>query len=208
MNWKTRFLGLALGAMSGALMAQQATSDQTTTTTTTTTHTVTGSVVQYSPGQSIVVRGADGRATTYMLGPELHVPSDVQVGRSVTILTQPGANGAQATVTRVEVRAANPADSSSPSSSSTQTTTIQSESSAAAAGVSGRVTAYQAKQFITIEEPGKRPVTYVIDPQSELPQDIGVGKMVVITTRTAEGSPKPVVRTVTITRTTKTESPQ
>jgi hypothetical protein len=205
MNWKTRFLGLALGAMSGALMAQQATSDQSTTTTTTTTHTVTGSVVQYSPGQSIVVRGADGRATTYMLGPELQVPPDVQVGRSVTILTQPGANGAQATVTRVEVRAANPADSSG---SSTQTTTIQSESSAAAAGISGRVTAYQPKQFITIEEPGKRPVTYVIDPQSDLPQDIGVGKMVIITTRTAEGSPKPVVRTVTITRTTKTESPQ
>jgi hypothetical protein len=205
MTWRTRFLGVALGAMSGALMAQQATSSQSTTTTTTTQTTVTGSVVQYSPGQSIVVRGSDGKATTYTLGPELQVPSDVQVGRSVTILTQPGANGGQATVTRVEVKAANPADSSS---SSSQTTTVQSESSAGAAGISGRVTAYQPKQFITIEEPGKRPVTYVIDPQSDLPQDIGVGKMVIITTRTAEGSAKPVVRTVTITRTTKTESPQ
>jgi hypothetical protein len=209
MTWRTRFLGLALCAMSGALMAQQATSEQSTTTTTTTTKTVTGSVVQYSPGQSIVVRGSDGKATTYTLGPELQVPSDVQIGRSVTILTQPGANGGQAVVTRVEVKAANPSDSSSPSSSSTQTTTVQSESSPSAPGISGRVTAYQPKQFITIQEAGKRPVTYIIDPQSDLPQDIGVGKMVIITSSTAEGSSKPVVRTVTVTRTTKTsESPQ
>ena len=206
MTWKTRFLGLALGAMSGALMAQQATSSQSTTTTTTTT--VNGSVVQYSPGQTIVLRGADGKLTTYTLGPSVQVPADVQIGRSVTLSTEPGANGGQTTVTRVEVKSANPADSSAPSSTSTQTTTVQSESSAA--GLSGRVTAYQPKQFITIEEPGKRPVTYVIDPNSDLPQDIGVGKMVIITTRAAEGSSKPVVRTVTITRTTKTtsESPQ
>ena len=206
MTWRTRFLGVALGAMSGALMAQQATSSQSTTTTTTTT-TVTGSVVQYSPGQTIVVRNADGKATTYTLGPSVSVPADVSIGRSVTLSTEPGARGAQPIVTRIEVRSANPADSSGASSSSTQTTTIQSESSAA--GISGRVTAYQPKQFITIEEPGKRPVTYVIDPQSDLPRDIGVGKMVMITTRTSEGSSKPVVRTVTITRTTKTtESPE
>lgn len=206
MTWKTRFLGVALGAMSGALMAQQATSSQSTTTTTTTT--VNGSVVQYSPGQTIVLRGSDGKLTTYTLGPSVQVPADVQIGRSVTLSTEPGANGGQTTVTRVEVKSANPADSSASSSTSTQTTTVQSESSAA--GISGRVTAYQPKQFITIEEPGKRPVTYVIDPQSDLPQDIGVGKMVIITTRTAEGSAKPVVRTVTVTRTTKTtsESPQ
>jgi len=230
MTWKTRFLGVALGAMSGALMAQQATSSQSTTTTTTTTS-VSGSVVQYSPGQTIVLRGADGKLTTYTLGPSVQVPADVQIGRSVTLSTEPGANGGQSTVTRVEVRTANPADSSnpnnmsmspsSPSASSTSTTTQYSSSSqsgtagqSAGSGqsqtttqttttYSGKVTAYSPKQSITLDEPGKGSVTYVIDDQSTLPQDIAVGKTVTITTRTVQGSSKPVVRTVTTTTTTK-----
>jgi hypothetical protein len=239
MTWKTRFLGVALGAMSGALMAQQATSSQSTTTTTTTTS-VSGSVVQYSPGQTIVLRGADGKLTTYTLGPSVQVPADVQIGRSVTLSTEPGANGGQATVTRVEVRTANPADSSNPNnismspsspsasstssstqySSSTQSGTAgqssavpptsglssgtsQSQTTQTTTTYSGKVTAYSPKQSITLDEPGKGSVTYVIDDQSTMPQDIAVGKTVTITTRTVQGSSKPVVRTVTTTTTTR-----
>lgn len=214
MTWKTRFLAVAFGAMSAALMAQQTTSAQTTTTT---TQTVSGSVVQYSPGQTIVLRSADGRTTTYALGPNVQIPADVQVGRSVTISTQPGPNGSQAVVTRVETTTAGPGgqtktttertEMSSPGQSGSSESSIQTSSpaDAAAASISGKVTAYQPKQFITIEEPGKGTVTYVIDAQSELPQDIAVGKTVTITTRTEQGSSKPVVRTVTTTtRTTKT----
>src|SRR5262249_9380964 len=95
MTRRTRLLGVALGAMSGALMAQQATSSKWTTTTTTPAQTVTGSVVQYSPGQTIVVQGADGKATTYTLGPSLSVPADVSIGRSVTLSTEPGAKSGQ-----------------------------------------------------------------------------------------------------------------
>lgn len=255
-------------------MAQQAASSQSTTTTTTTT--VTGSVVQYSPGQSIVVQGADGKTTTYTIGPSVQVPNDVQIGRSVTLSTQPGKNGAQTTVTRIEVKNANPADSSSPSSawsgspsgaagqfsssdvsspssmsgqsstsgssgqyssgqsstqsgsagqsagsgqssdvppssglsggtsSSSQSTTVQTETSQSAASISGKVTAYEPKQSITIEQPGKGSVTYTIDAQSDLPQDVAVGKTVTITTRTVAGTSRPVIKTVTTTTTTKT----
>ena len=273
MNRRTAFLAVALGAMSGALMAQQATSTRSATITTTTT-TVTGSVVQYSPGQSIVVQGADGKTTTYTIGPSVQVPADVQIGRSVTLFTQPGKNGAPATVTSVEVKTANPADTSSgpsawngsasgatgqfsssdvsspppmsgasgpsdqssssgqyssgqsstqsgsagqsagsgqssdvpPSSglssgtSSSQTT--QSETTQTTTTYSGKVTAYSPKQSITLDEPGKGAVTYVIDAQSDLPQDIAVGKTVTITTRTVAGSSKPVVGTVKTTTTT------
>lgn len=225
MNRRTAFLAVAIGAMSGALMAQQATSAQSTTTTTTTT--VTGSVVQYSPGQSIVVQGADGKTTTYTIGSSVQVPADVQIGRSVTLSTQPGKNGAQATVTSIEVKTVNPADSPLPpgraekasnqySGSSGQSSEVpptsglasgtsasqmsQSETTQTTTTYSGKVTAYSPKQSITIEEPGNKTVTYVIDAQSELPQDVAVGKTVTITTRTVEG--KPVIRTVKTTTTT------
>src|SRR5436190_13491885 len=132
MNRRTAFLAVAIGAMSGALMAQQATSSQSTTTTTTTS--VSGSVVQYSPGQTIVLRGADGKLTTYTLGPSIQVPADVQIGRSVTLSTEPGANGGQSTVTRVEVRAANPADSSNPNNMSMSPSSSSAMSSSGSMG--------------------------------------------------------------------------
>jgi hypothetical protein len=65
------------------------------------------------------------------------------------------------------------------------------------------VTAYSPKQSITIDEPGKGTVTYVIDADSDLPQDVAIGKTVTITTRTVAGTSKPVVKTVTTTTTTR-----
>ncbi|HYX21242.1 MAG TPA: hypothetical protein VFA98_10400, partial [Thermoanaerobaculia bacterium] len=83
-------------------------------------------------------------------------------------------------------------------------TSNRSDTSAGATRVSGRVTAYQPKESITIERPGKGTVTYTIDAHSDLPQDVAVGRTVTITTTTAQGASKPVVRTVTTTtRTTK-----
>ena len=217
MTWRTGFMVVALGAMSGALMAQEATSSQSTTTTT--TQTVSGSVVQFSPGQTIVLKSTDGRTTTYVLGPDLQVPADVQVGRSVTILTQPGANGGKAVVTRVEVKTSNPAESpalppgrmekaSNQYSGGSSGQSSESQTTQTTTTYSGKVTAYSPKQSITIDEAGKGSVTYVIDAQSDLPQDVAVGKTVTITTRTVQGSSKPVVRTVTTTTTTRKSESQ
>jgi hypothetical protein len=208
MNWRTGFMAVALGAMSGALMAQQATSEQTTTTTTTTRN-VTGSVVQYTPGRTIVLRSSDGKVTTYTIGSAVSAPAEVPVGRSVTITTQPASDGSgPAVVTRIETTSVGPEGQTrtttermesvppSQSSQSTETTTTATE-------VSGRVVAYQPTHSITIEEPGRASVTYVIDPESQLPPDVAVGKTVTVTTRTVKGSP--VIRTVTTTTKTKTK---
>jgi hypothetical protein len=241
MNWKTRILAVAMGAVGATVLAQDAGSSsqstsQSQTTTTTTTRTATGSVVQYTPGQSIVVRGADGKLSTYSIGSGVDVPAGVQVGKTVTISTQPSPDGSGSTVvTRVETTTVKPQgssgsessnppssmSSSSPSSSSTSSSMSASGQSAnppaqsqtleqrtetttqMSSGMSGKVTAYQPQQSITIDEPGKGSVTYVIDAQSDLPQDIAVGKTVTVTTRTVQGTTRPVVRTVT-TKTVKT----
>jgi len=236
MNWKTRFLAVAMGAAGAVVMAQDSgTSSQSTSqqTTTTTTRTVSGSVVQYTPGKTIVVQDADGKTTTYTIGSSVTVPSEVQVGKKVTIYSQPSPDGSgSAVVTRVETTtvspqgsfgSANPPSSMSSSSSTSslrpsdqsaspsnpsasqqsQTTEQRSETTTTTSGISGKVTAYQVGKSITVNEPGKGPVVYVIDTQSDLPKDVAVGQTVTITTRTVQGSSRPVVRTVT-TKTVKT----
>jgi hypothetical protein len=208
MNIRTRILAVVFGALSATLLAQQSTQSTETTTTTTTTRNVTGSVVQYSPGQTIVLRSADGKTTTYTIGSAVTVPQDVEVGRSVTITTQPASDGsgpamvtrivttsvgADGTRTTTERTESVPSSQSDQSAQTTETTTT----------VTGKVTAFQPRQSITIEQPGKAAVTYVIDPESQLPQDVVVGKTVTVTTRVVKGSP--IVRTVT-TKTVTTET--
>src|SRR5215472_455308 len=204
MNLRTRFLAVVFGALSATLLAQQSTQ---TTTTTTTTRNVTGSVVQYTPGQTIVLRSADGKTTTYTIPSAVTVPADVEIGRSVTISTQPASDGSgPAIVTKIVTtsvsadgtRTTTERTESQPSSQSDQTTQTTTTTT-----VTGKVMAFQPKQSITVEEPGKAAVTYVIDPESQLPQDLAVGKTVTVTTRVVKGSP--VVRTVT-TKTVTTET--
>jgi len=202
MNLRTRFFAVVFGALSATLLAQQST--QTTTTTTTTTRNVTGSVVQYTPGQTIVLRSADGKTTTYTIPSAVTVPADVEVGRSVTIFTKPASDGSgPAIITRIETTSVGAdgqvkterterTESAPSQEQSTETTTTT---------VTGKVTAFQPSQSITVEQPGKTAVTYVIDTQSQLPQDVAIGKTVTITTHVVKGSP--VVRTVT-TKTVKT----
>jgi len=204
MNLRTRFLAVVFGALSATLLAQQTTQQ---TTTTTTTRNVTGSVVQYTPGQTIVLRSADGKTTTYTIPSAVTVPADVEIGRSVTISTQPASDGSgPAIVTKIVTtsvsadgtRTTTERTESQPSSQSDQTTQTTTTTT-----VTGKVMAFQPKQSITVEEPGKAAVTYIIDPESQLPQDVVVGKTVTVTTRVVKGSP--VVRTVT-TKTVTTET--
>ena len=191
MKWKAPLAALAFAAATTALMAQDAT--QTTTTTKTTT--VTGSVVQYQPGQTIVVRNSDGKTVTYSLGPSVQVPSGVQIGKTVTLSTEPASSGSgNAVVTRVETTSVD---------ASGQTTTTSERTEQSAAGTTktttttyGTVTAYEPKSSITVEGPNHETVTYMLDATSELPSDIAVGKVVTIDTRSVPGSKSPVVRRV------------
>lgn len=104
MSWKTNLASIALASAAAVVVAQAppAGSTSTTKTTQTTTQnpdgtsttstrsvTVTGEVMQYEPGRTIVIREPNKEAVTYTLDPSLTVPSDIQVGRRVMIYTEP-----------------------------------------------------------------------------------------------------------------------
>jgi len=73
--------------------------------------------------------------------------------------------------------------------------------------VSGTVRTYEAGKSVTIVRPDGSTVTYMIDPTSQLPSDVAVGKKVTVTTTTVGGSPQPVVQRMTYTtRTTTTKT--
>jgi hypothetical protein len=96
-------------ALATAGMAQDPSANQSTTTTqsttmhqTTTARPISGRVVRYEAGKSIAVVGSDGREQTYQLSTSTSVPSDVAVGRTVSIVTEPSASGSgSAVVTRI-----------------------------------------------------------------------------------------------------------
>ncbi len=201
MKWRTYVATLAFAAATAALSAQEVVSQRTTSSTTV----VTGSVVQYAPGQTIVIRGADGKMVTYSIGSAVQVPAGIQVGKTVSISSEPASDGSgPATVTRIET-------TSMDASGQTTTTTERTEQSASGTTKTtttnyGTVTAYVPKSSITVEGPNRELVTYTIDATSELPQDIAIGKVVTIDTRTVEGSKSPVIRRVVYKKVEKTET--
>ena len=199
MKWRTLVATLAFAAATTALSAQQPASSTTV---------VTGPVVQYTPGQTIVVRDADGKMVTYTIGSGVQVPASVQVGKTVSISSEPASDGSgPATVTRIETTTVD-------ASGQMKTTSERTEQSATGTTKTttttyGTVTAYVPKSSITIEGPDHVATTYTVDATSELPQDIAIGKVVTIDTRTVEGSKSPVIRRVIYRKVeTKTESPQ
>src|SRR5438132_807971 len=54
---------------------------------------ITGEVVRYEPGHVIVVRSDKGEVS-YTLMPSITVPAEVRVGRTVSLYTEPGEDGA------------------------------------------------------------------------------------------------------------------
>lgn len=72
--------------------------------------------------------------------------------------------------------------------------------------VIGTVRTYEAGKSVTIVRPNGSTVTYVINPSSELPSDMTVGKKVTVTTTSVSGSPQPVVQRVIYTTKTTTRT--
>jgi len=247
MTMKLKLAIVAFAAGASVLAAQETPTTTSTTSTTTTqnpdgstttqTTTVTGEVVQYQPGQTIVVRDAQGKVQTYTLDTTVVVPSEIQVGRRITVYSSPvdgsvrvqrislvestAPDGSKQTRTEVRDEPGAPAASPMTSSSSQTTTTTSSSSSAATAQeapaattqttrttkittVSGTVKAYEPGQSITVVGPGNKVTTYTITTDSQLPQDVAVGKTVSVQTTMVSG--KPVVRSVTSKTTTTTKT--
>ncbi|HEX4440460.1 MAG TPA: hypothetical protein VH854_10350 [Thermoanaerobaculia bacterium] len=226
----------AFGLATASLAQDSAINQSTTTqsTTTTTTRPVQGKVVRYEAGKSIVVVGADGRMQTFPLTATVSVPSDVAVGRTVSIVTEPSSSGAavvsritttsvssdgsmktetQTHVTDPEANSvSNPsgADESSAAPMSSQssqstTTTSQSTTMTNGADITGTVTAYEPGKSVTFVLPDKRTVVYTIDASSVVPSDVAVGKTYTVTTiKSTKQGDQMVVKKITTTRTTTT----
>ena len=97
----TLLAGVALGCAAAAFGQNSTTYEKTQqstdgTVTTTTRTTFSGPIVSYEPGQAIVLR-EDGKTVRYVLSPGAEIPSDVAVGKVVTVTTTPDSK----TVTRV-----------------------------------------------------------------------------------------------------------
>ncbi len=215
MSWKTPCIALALAAAASLAGAQQAQQTERTTRETTVqnpdgskTLTVSGEVVRYEPGQTIVIREPDRREVTFQIGPRATIPAEVEVGRTVTLTTTPSSDGSgPAVVTRVT-------STSVTSDGHTKTTTEQTESSPSGetktvtTTVYGTVSAFEPGQTLTLERPDHQRIVMSLNAQSEFPQDLAVGKTVTVTTTTVKGSRSPFVRKVTYHTVTKSESPR
>jgi len=162
------------------------------------TTTVSGEVVRYEPGKMIVVREPSRKVVTYALAPNVIVPADVEVGRRVTLYTEPAVAG-KTLVSRVvttsvtsegKVKQTTEETRTSPSGATTKTTTTTTSA--------GMVEAYVPGKTITITRADGTKVTYMINEQSQVPADIVIGKSVSIVPLSSSG--EPVVRTITIIR--------
>ncbi len=168
--------------------------------------TVEGEVVRYQAGQVIVIRGTDNKETTYTLSPSIVLPAEVQVGRRVTLFTEPGRDGRTQLVSRVTTTSVNSEGDVKrttedtrhlPSGATTRTTTTT---------ITGKVEVYEAGKTLTLTQADGSKVTYVLDEKSRVPADLVIGKTVSILPLATSGSGQPVAQTITYVTTTKTET--
>jgi len=163
------------------------------------TTTISGEVVSYEPGKTIVVRDRGQKLITYGLAPNAILPADVEVGRRVTLYTAPSAEPGKTLVSRIVTTSVTPEGKvkqtteetrTSPSGATTTTTTTTT--------TAGTVEAYVPGKTITITRGDGTKVTYVINEQSVVPADVVVGRRISIVPLSS--SSEPVVRTITIVR--------
>jgi hypothetical protein len=168
--------------------------------------TVEGEVVRYEAGHVIVIRGTDNKETAYTLSPSIVVPAEVQVGRRITLFTEPGKDGATQLVSRVvttsvtsegDVERTTEDTRHLPSGATTRTTTTT---------ITGKVEVYEAGKTLTITRADGSKFTYVINQESKVPADLVIGKTVSILPLATAGPGEPLAQTITYVTTTKTET--
>ena len=140
---------------------------------------ITGEVVRYEPGHVIVIRSADKGEVSYTLTPSLTVPTGVEVGRTVSLYTEPGEGGATL-VKRVTTTSVTPSGNVKRTTEETRTSPTGETTTTTRTTISGIVQAYEAGKSITVTRPDGTQVTYVINEQSQLPAGIAIGRRVII----------------------------
>lgn len=171
-------------------------SAQTTTQTETKVVTINGEVVSYQPGRTIVVKQPDQRVVTYTLAPNVTVPADVKVGRTVTLYTEQGAAGATL-VSRVVSTSVTPDGNVKRTTEETRTSASGATTRTTTTEISGKVEAYESGKTLTIVKADGSKTTYVLSGQSQVPTDLAIGKTVTIVI--GGGPDEPVAKTVTYT---------
>jgi hypothetical protein len=198
-----------------AVKPQEAATTQTTTevstdgiTQSTKTTTVTGRVVRYEPGKTIVVMGSDNREVSYPLSTKIIVPGDVRVGREVSLSTEPSQNG-PVTVTRITTRSMTPEGNIKTETQTSTSDANGNQTSMNVTNITGTVSAFEPGKSVTLVLPDKKTVLYTMDSSSAVPSDLTVGKTYTVqTTRTTTGKPLLVKKITSTQTTTKTTTVQ
>lgn len=166
--------------------------------------TVTGEVVKFEPGRTIALRDADRKVVTYTLTPDVVVPSDVAVGRNITLFTESGAGGTTL-VKRVTTTSVTPGGDVKRTTQETRTYPSGATETTTTTTIDGVVQSYEAGKSLTLTRPDNTTVTYTINDRSQIPADLAVGKRVFIRTMPLTGSSDLAVEQVSYTK-TKTKS--
>jgi hypothetical protein len=153
-------------------------SGATSTTSTTTTGAVTGEVVRFEPGKSIVIRSATGE-TTYTLAPKTAVPAEIQVGRTATVQFVPGRDGTSM-VKRINTTTLSPDGQVRETTDIIRTDPAGRVSTSTMSTLTGKVEAYLPGKSITVTDPSGARVTYALSGESLVSADALMGKDVVI----------------------------
>jgi hypothetical protein len=166
--------------------------------------TVTGEVVKYEPGRTIVLRDNTNKSITYTLTPDIVVPGDVAAGRKVTLFTEAGTGGITL-VKRVTLTSVTPEGDVKRTTTETRTHPSGAMTTTTTTTIDGVVQTYEAGKSLTLTRPDGTTVTYVINDRSQIPTDLVVGKRVFIRTMPVTGSNDLAVERVSYTK-TKTKS--
>lgn len=185
------FLALAIGTVAGIAASQDAEANRVT---------VTGEIVRYEAGRTIVLRDAEGREVTYAIAPTISAQAGIVVGRRVTIVAEPSANE---TVMVTRITAEDGPDSALTTMSGRTAVAPPIGAKSQITSTLGTVSAYEPGRTITILRPNATTVTYAIDANSAVPTGISTGRRVVIRTITRPGLEQPVVRKVSYSKTTR-----
>jgi len=170
-------IGLAVLGCATVVAAQ---TEPQTTTQTEKWVTIDGEVVRYEPGKVIVIRGADKAEVVYTLAPTVTVPSDIQVGRRVTLFTEPVAGGSTQVVRRVTTTSITPEGQTKRTTEDTRTSPSGVTTKTTTTTISGKIESYQPGKTITILGANGSRATYLISDKSKVPADLMIGKTVTI----------------------------
>lgn len=137
---------------------------------------INGEVIRLEPGKVIVVRSG-GEETSYVLGPDVVVPQEVQVGRTVSLRTEAGPDGTtmvqQVTTTTVtpggQLERTTEVTRTRPSGATTKTSTTTT------GAVTGEVVRLEPGKSIVIRSKDGE-ATYMLAPKVAVAADIQVGR--------------------------------